>query len=227
MCGRFSLAEPEGIEERFTLERLGQPLRPRYNIAPSQPVAVVIHEAGVNYLRAFRWGLVPSWAKDTAIGYKLINARAETLEEKASFRPLLPRKRCLIPADGFYEWEKAGRSKRPYRITLRGEEMFAFAGLWDSWLSPAGETVNSCTIITTSANSLLEAIHDRMPVILPREAERIWLDQTVSYGPALRSLLAPFPADMMRLYEVSPLVNSPVNESRECIGGIQDAGQTR
>ncbi|KLU59852.1 putative SOS response-associated peptidase YedK [Peptococcaceae bacterium CEB3] len=223
MCGRFSLAEPEGIGERFAVGLPAQPLQPRYNIAPSQPVAAVINEAGVNYLKTFRWGLVPSWAKDAAIGYKLINARAETLEEKASFRALLQRKRCLIPADGFYEWKKTGRGKRPYRITLREGEMFGFAGLWDSWRSPTGETVNSCTIITTRANALVGAIHDRMPVILPREAETIWLDQALAYSPALKDLLVSFPAAMMRLYEVSPLVNSPANESRECIGGIQDA----
>lgn len=226
MCGRFSFTEPDGILERFALGRLEVELKPRYNIAPAQAVPVVLKEAGVNRLEMFRWGLVPYWAKDVSIGSKLINARAETLEEKPSFRRLLEKRRCLILADGFYEWKKDRRNKKPYRITMRDGKPFAFAGLWDSWLSPAGQTINSCTIITTSPNSLMEPIHNRMPVILPQEAEKVWLDQAVTYSPALKDLLAPFPEGLMQFYEVSPLVNSPENEFRECIDPASSRGES-
>lgn len=220
MCGRYSFAKPDGIYERFGLGQVESELRPRYNIAPTQPVPVVIHQNGMNCLHMLRWGMIPHWAKDVSIGNKLINARAETLEKKPSFRKSLEQKRCLVLADGFYEWKKEGHGKKPYRITLQDGNPFAFAGLWDSWLSSTGQTINSCTIITTSPNKLMEPIHDRMPVILPRDLESIWLDENVTSSREAKGLLTPFPAEMMAAYEVAPMVNSPHNDSPECMAPV-------
>ncbi|WP_407314866.1 SOS response-associated peptidase [Desulfosporosinus sp. SB140] len=223
MCGRFSLIVLVGIIERFGLVQFEFDFLPRYNIAPSQPVPVVIHENGSNQLHFFKWGLIPNWAKDESIGNKLINARAETLEEKPSFNRLLAQKRCLILADGFYEWKKEGRIKRPYRITLQDGRpfAFAFAGLWDSWMSPTGQTISSCTIITTAPNTLLEPIHNRMPVILPQDMESFWLDEGVTFNREIKSLLTPFPAEQMVAYEVSSLVNSSRYDGPECVFPVQ------
>lgn len=177
MCGRYLFTKPN--IERFGPVQLEFEFEPRYNIAPSQQVPVVIRQNGDNRLHMLRWGLIPYWAKDMSIGNKLINARAETLEEKPSFRKSLEQKRCLVLADGFYEWKSEGRVKRPYRFTLQDGGTFAFAGLWDSWLSPTGQRINSCTIITTTPNKLMEPIHNRMPVILPQNMESVWLDENV------------------------------------------------
>jgi Uncharacterized conserved protein len=217
MCGRFSFIELNDISERFSLVQLEFDFVPRYNIAPSQQVPVVINQHGVNRLFMWRWGLIPYWAKDEGIGNKLINARAETLEEKPSFCKAFERKRCLILADGFYEWKKTGRVKKPYRITLLDGKPFALAGLWDSWLSPTGQTINSCTIITTTANKLMEPIHNRMPVILPQDMESLWLDERVTSSREVKGLLTPFPVENMVAFEVSPLVNSPRNDGPECV----------
>lgn len=165
-----------------------------------------------------RWGLVPVWAKDVKIGYRMINARAETLGEKSAWARLLKRRRCLIPADGYYEWKKDGGKKGiPNRIILKGEDLFAFAGLWDEWRSPEGETIRSCTIITTSPNQLMAPIHDRMPVILPREAEALWLDDRNEDVGQLRQFLAPYPPEQMAAYQVSTLVNAAGTDVPECI----------
>ncbi|OLN25738.1 SOS response-associated peptidase [Desulfosporosinus metallidurans] len=217
MCGRFSFAEIIGIVERFELDQVQLELWPRYNIAPSQQVPVVIHQNGGNRLFMFRWGLIPYWAKAESIGNKLINARAETLEEKPSFRRSFEQRRCLVLADGFYEWKKEGRIKKPYRITLLDGRPFAFAGLWDSWLSPTGQTINSCAIITTTPNKLMEPIHNRMPVILPQDMESVWLDVNVTTSHEAKGMLTPFPEERMVAYEVSQLVNSPRNEGPECV----------
>ena len=173
MCGRFTFIDIEDIRERFKTEPIN--LKPNYNVAPTQNVPVILN----HQLSMFRWGLIPSWAKDPSIGHKMINARAETVDEKPSFKHSLQRKRCLIVADGFYEWKKEGATKRPHRITLKNKELFGFAGLWDTWKSPLGEIINSCTIITTTHNELMAEIHDRMPVILSRDSERVWLDQSI------------------------------------------------
>jgi len=216
MCGRFSIAGSEGIEERFQLEIEFPDLKPNYNVAPSQDVPVILNN-GSNQLALFKWGLIPFWAKDPSIGHKMINARAETVDEKPSFKTCLQRKRCLIVADGFYEWKKEESTKRPHRITLKNKEFFGFAGLWDTWKSPTGELVNSCTIITTTPNELMEPLHNRMPVILPKEVEQVWLDQDITDSFFLKSLLMPYPADLMIAYEVSTLVNSPKNNGPECL----------
>jgi putative SOS response-associated peptidase YedK len=190
---------------------------PRYNIAPAQSVLTIIDDEGGHRAGLLRWGLIPAWAKDPTIGNRMINARAETVAEKPSFRRALQKRRCLVLADGFYEWRKEGRTKTPMFITLKSREPFAFAGLWETWEPPTGDPVRSCTIITTSPNSLMAAIHDRMPVILPRAAESLWLDRTVTDPQALLPLLAPYAAELMKAYAVSPLVNLPRNDTPACI----------
>lgn len=210
MCGRFTFIDIEDIRERFNAEPID--LKPNYNVAPTQDVPVIIN----GQLSMFRWGLIPFWAKDPTIGHKMINARAETVDEKPSFKHSLQRKRCLIVADGFYEWRKEGRTKRPYRITLKNKELFGFAGLWDTWKSPTGD-INSCTIITTTPNELMVSIHDRMPVILSRDSERVWLDQSIVDAGYLKSLLVPYPAEAMIAYAVSSYVNSVKNNGPECM----------
>lgn len=211
MCGRFTFIDIEDIRERFKTEPIN--LKPNYNVAPTQNIPVILN----HQLSMFRWGLIPFWAKDPSIGNKIINARAETVDEKPSFKHSLQRKRCLILADGFYEWKKEGSSKRPYRVTLKDRELFGFAGLWDTWKSSAGDIVNSCTIITTRPNELMEGIYDRMPVILSRNAEHVWLDQSIVDSGFLKSLLVPYPAELMVAYEVSAFVNSVKNNGPECL----------
>jgi putative SOS response-associated peptidase YedK len=191
---------------------------PHYNIAPSQSVAVVANN-GQSKVELFRWGLIPSWAKDAAIGNRMINARAESLAEKPSFRAAYKRRRCLILADGFYEWrqELGGKVKTPMYIRLKSSQPFAFAGLWETWQPPDAEPVLSCTIITTAPNALMEKIHNRMPVILKAEAHAQWLDPAEQTPDKLDKLLKPYPASQMVAYPVSRLVNDPKNDKPECI----------
>jgi putative SOS response-associated peptidase YedK len=219
MCGRFTLAlDRAGLQQAFPQFEMPKEVAPRYNIAPTQPVPVVPNNAEkrVDY---FQWGLVPSWAKDPQIGNRMINARSETLAEKPSFRAAYKRRRCLILADGFYEWQKVpGRkSKIPTHIRMQSDAPFAFAGLWESWHSADGSHILSCTIITTTPNELLEPIHNRMPVILPPEAYDDWLDPEERQPAELQGLLKPYPASEMRAYPVSTLVNKPQNDSPELI----------
>ena len=219
MCGRFTLtADATLIQEAFPWLNIPGGLQPRYNVAPTQPVAVVPND-GKNQLDYFMWGLIPSWAKDADIGNRLINARAETLAEKPSFRSSLKRKRCLILADGFYEWKQipGQKAKLPMYIRLKSGQPFAFAGLWDEWHSPDGSQVLSCTIITTEPNSMMQAIHNRMPVILSPEAYTAWLAQGDQKPETIIGLLQPYPPEKMTAYPVSILVNSPNNDSPELI----------
>ena len=222
MCGRYALtSDAERLEERFVCSLSGVSYSPRYNIAPTQPVLALIN-AGSNELterRAgfLRWGLIPSWAKDPSVGAKMINARSETVAEKPSFKRALRRRRCLIVADGFYEWKKDGTTKTPLYIGLHSGEPFALAGLWEKWVAESGEAIYSCTILTTSPNALMAPIHHRMPVILPPEAEALWLDRTVQEPDSVLPLLVPYPAEAMTAYAVSMLVNSPRNDSPECL----------
>lgn len=221
MCGRFTLIDFEEIAERLQISDFSAELKPRYNIAPSQKIPVILNQ-GSYILDFFQWGLIPSWAKDPAIGNKMINARAETIDEKPAFKNLLGRKRCLIPADGFYEWRRSGAFKQPYRVTLKNNSLFSFAGLWDSWISPTGRVVNTCTVITTTPNELMETIHNRMPVILTPDQEKLWLDPKITDSQFLKSLLRPYPSDLMTAYEVSKAVNSPRYDLPECVEPFRD-----
>jgi putative SOS response-associated peptidase YedK len=200
---------------------LSSTLAPRYNIAPTQSV-IVVGDDGKRYLKPMRWGLIPSWAKDPSIGNRMINARAETLAEKPAFRAALKKRRCIIPADGFFEWQKLGKVKQPVHIVLKSREPFGFAGLWENWKSPEGEEILSCTIITTEANELLEAVHDRMPVILTRNTEAAWLDPKIQEPEKLLPLLKQFSADQMEYYPVSREVNSPAVDKRSNIEPIKE-----
>ena len=219
MCGRYTLTKGiDAVQARFNVLFNPALYKPRYNVAPTQNVPVITSQDGRNQGEFMRWGLVPMWAKDIKIGYRMINARAETLGEKSAWSRLLKRRRCLIPADGFYEWKKDGsKTGVPHRIVLQGEDLFAFAGLWDEWRSPDGETIRSCTIITTESNALIAPIHDRMPVILHPEAEEFWLDTALEDTETLTRMLAPYRSDDMEAYPVSTLVNKPGADVPECI----------
>jgi putative SOS response-associated peptidase YedK len=193
----------------------------RYNIAPTQEVAAVrlARQRRERQLVALRWGLIPSWAKDPAIGNRMINARAETVAEKPSFRNALKRRRCLVLSDGYYEWQKQGpkEPKQPYYICMADERPFAFAGLWESWTDPSANRLDSCTIITTEANELTKPIHDRMPVILPADGYETWLEDSPQDDDQLQQLLISYPSDQMKAYAVSTLVNSPRNDDPNCV----------
>lgn len=207
---------PSELQEVFDLFREPE-FSPRYNIAPTQSVAVIRRTDAGNELSMLRWGLIPSWAKDVKIGASLINARGETVATKPAFRSAFKRRRCLIPADGFYEWKQTGtKTKQPYYISLKQELPFAFAGLWESWTSPEGGTIESCTIITTEANDALKELHDRMPVILNAADRAAWLDPDIP-SDALTSVLAPYPATEMQTYPVGTLVNKAANDVPECL----------
>ncbi len=217
MCGRYTLAtDLRVLAERFGFRASDIEYRPRYNIAPTQNVLAVTGEEG-RAARLLRWGLVPSWAREAGGERQMINARAETLGQKPSFRRSLAGRRCLVLADGFYEWKKEGRRKIPMRVVLRSGEPFAFAGLWDVWREGSAEEIRSCAIITTEPNPLIRKIHDRMPVILARRAEEIWLDPSVTDPSRLGELLLPYPSEELRAYRVSPRVNSPRNDDPRCI----------
>ena len=222
MCGRFSLTTaPEAMRALFDYENFPN-LAPRYNIAPTQEVAAVRRAAdsAPRELAMLRWGLVPRWAKDISIGARMINARAETVAEKPAFRDAFKKRRCLVPADGFYEWRIEDGKKQPFRIGMKGGAPFAFAGLWESWSPPdgaAGATVESVTIITTAANDRLRPIHPRMPVILDAADYGKWLDADGVDGAATRALLRPYPAQPMAFYRVDPRVNNARNDDAACI----------
>ncbi len=219
MCGRFTLtADPNDLREAFPWVNIPEGVGRRYNIAPSQPVAVIPND-GKNQLDFFLWGLIPSWAKDPAIGNRMINARAETISEKPSFRMAFRRRRCLIPASGFFEWkqEPDRKAKTPMYIRLKSGKPFALAGLWERWDSPDGSTIFSCTIVTTQPNELMQNIHNRMPVILPPLAYSLWLDPAEPPASQLTELLQPYPASEMIAFPVSTMVNSPGNDLPACI----------
>jgi putative SOS response-associated peptidase YedK len=219
MCGRFTLTiNPANLQDAFTNIDFPARFAPRFNIAPTQPVLAIPND-GQNKADFFVWGLIPSWAKDPSIGHRLINARGETLAEKPSFRGSYKYKRCLILADGFYEWKKqpGSKNKVPYFIHMQDRQPFAFAGLWDEWVSPDGSQIRSCTIVTTEPNDFMAPIHNRMPVILPSDAYTQWLDTAPQTRENLQPLIKPFPADEMAAYPVSTLVNNPKNDRAECV----------
>jgi len=218
MCGRFSQTQDVSkLIERFKVKPPPFTLPPRYNIAPSQDAPVIVNLEEPS-LKMFRWGLIPSWAKDPSIGQRMINARAETVQEKPSYKRLIRKKRCLVIADGFYEWRKDpnGKTKTPVRVILRSKGLFSFAGLWDSWKNSEGVETNSFTIITTEANDAIRTIHERMPVILHPENEEAWLAPKTDISKVLH-FLNPFPSQEIEAYPVSRLVNSPTQDNPECI----------
>ena len=221
MCGRFTLAaDPDELATLFDLEAVPE-LPPRYNIAPTQPVAAVRLHPYTNQ-REFtflNWGLIPSWAKDIKMGSRMINARSETVAEKPSFRAAFKRRRCLIPASGFYEWQKLDGRKQPHFIALQDVRPFAIAGLWEHWEGGDGSVIESCTLLTTTPNALMEPLHNRMPVILHPQDYEDWLQPATDPG-MLMHLLRPYPAEAMIAYPVSTVVNSPANDSPACIAPL-------
>lgn len=222
MCGRYELhASPAAIALAFGLDHPPE-IHPRYNVAPMQQVPIVrVGPHGTRELVQVRWGLVPRWAKDPAIGAKMINARGETVATKASFQTAYRRHRCLVPADGFYEWMATPRGKQPVRIGMHDDAVFGLAGLYERWLSPDGEPLDTCTVLTAEANGLLRGVHDRMPVIVPPDDYERWLDPA---EPDPSDLIAPYPAERMRYHAVSKRVNSVKNDDASCIEALADDG---
>lgn len=230
MCGRFTLtASPDQLATLFELPQ--EPVVvPRYNIAPTQPVALVRMnpQAAAREWALTYWGLVPSWSKDPAMGARMINARAETVTEKPAFRAAFKRRRCLVPASGFYEWKKEGKGKQPYYITTPEGAPFAIAGLWEYWEGADGSALESCTLLTTSANALMQPLHDRMPVIVQPEDYAQWLgsgrDETPQALDQLQHLLRPYADDGLVAYPVSTYVNNTRNEGADCVQALIDHG---
>lgn len=218
MCGRYTRISPPAVLEELFGVPIDFDLKPHYNIAPTQSVlAVRVSEKDEKEAVSLRWGLIPPWAKDEKMGYKTFNARGETVAEKPSFRSAFKRKRCLVIADGFFEWKRDGKQKHPFLIKMRDEKPFAFAGLWENWKNPKGESVQSCTIVTTEPNKLMGKIHDRMPVILsPRDFE-LWLNTEEKNLEKAKKLIRPFPVNPMTSHPVSDIVNSSRNNSPDCI----------
>jgi putative SOS response-associated peptidase YedK len=219
MCGRFTLKTPKEIVARQFGVEIEDELAPRYNIAPTQTVATIRATAQSGESREFahlKWGLIPSWARDASMGARLINARSETVTEKPSFREAFKRRRAIIPADGIYEWQRTEDKKQPYFIRMRDGSLFGFAGLWDRWRKE-GEIIESCSILTTSANEVFRPVHERIPVVLQPESYSEWLDTDVRGVEALKELLRPYPSSEMIAYPVSIRVNSPQHQGAELI----------
>jgi putative SOS response-associated peptidase YedK len=212
MCGRFVLRTPtKKLAAAFQVEEVPT-VEARYNIAPTQTILAVEQGLDGREAKQLKWGLVPSWAKEQAIGSRLINARSETVAEKPSFREAFKKRRCIIPADGFYEWQRAGGKRLPYFFQMKDERPFGFAGLWERWQGASNESVESCTILTTDANEILMPVHDRMPVILHPDDYELWLDVDERKVDLLKELLQPYPAEEMRAHRVSEEVNSVRNQ---------------
>jgi len=218
MCGRFGLVGNENeLKRQFALKKIPD-LFPDYNIAPSRSVlGIGRFEKDGREARHFQWGLIPSWAKDEKIGYRLINARGETVREKPSFRSAFARRRLIIPASYFFEWKREGAGKTPYLIRLKGQDLFGMAGLWERWTATTGEAIDSCTIITCEANEAVSELHDRMPVILPEESYGLWLGEESAESPAVASLLRPVSAEQTELYPVTGKVGNPRFNTPECM----------
>ena len=223
MCGRFILkADPAELADFFSLTAsLDAPQR--FNIAPTQLVVAAAGDAEGRSWRSFRWGLIPAWAKDVKIGSRMINARSETVFDKPAFRSAI-RRRCLIPANGFYEWGQAGSGKQPYFICLKDGRLFAIAGIWEHWESPDGEVIESCAILTTEANELMRSFHHRMPIIIDPENFDLWLDPAVTDREPIESLLAPYPSERLTFYPVSRRVDNPRNDQPSLIEPVEEEG---
>lgn len=221
MCGRFTLYKPaERVAREFQLEE-APAIEARYNIAPTQNILAVRQTPDGREAVTFKWGLIPSWAKDTSIGPKLINARSETIDEKPSFREAFKRRRAIIPVDGFYEWARRGDKKQPYYFHFKDDRLFGFAGLWEKWRTPDGESLESCSILTTEANEALGAIHHRMPVILHPDTYDLWLDEDERKQDLRKELLRPYPASEMSAYPVSTAINSPSHQGEKLVRPVQ------
>jgi putative SOS response-associated peptidase YedK len=218
MCGRYRLSKRKQLIEEHCDAVGEEDWEPRYNIAPTQPVPVIRQhpKEPARKLSLVRWGLIPSWAKDASGAAKMINARSETVSTQPAFRDAFKLRRCLIPADGFYEWQKRGMIKQPYCFEVNGRELFAFAGLWEHWKDPSGEWIKTCSILTTAPNAVTSAIHDRMPVILDPDDYDLWLDPGMRDAKAVTDLLKPFDAKLMGCYPVSVRVNQVTNDDEEC-----------
>jgi putative SOS response-associated peptidase YedK len=211
MCGRYVITSPpQALRDLFRYPEWPD-FPPRYNIAPSQPIMVVHFGEGGRHVALMRWGLLPAWVKDPAGFALLFNARGETAAEKPAFRAAMKRRRCLIPADGFYEWQREGSRTRPFHIRQRSQQPFAFAGLWETWTGPNGEELDTAAIVTTEANATLKPIHHRMPVIVPTDAFDLWLDPNAD-GKLVQSLIAPAPDDLLETFEISSAVNRAAND---------------
>jgi putative SOS response-associated peptidase YedK len=218
MCGRYRLSRRKQlIEEYFATASGDDDWSPRFNIAPTQPVVVIRQnpKKPVRELSLMRWGLIPSWAKDSSVSASMINARSETSSMKPAFRDALKSRRCLIPADGFYEWKRDGKTKQPFCFEVNQGELFAFAGLWDRWRDASGKTVETCSILTTTPNAVISAVHDRMPVILDPDSYDLWLDPGMRDVTAACEVLKPYDARLMRCYPVSTRINHVANDDEE------------
>jgi putative SOS response-associated peptidase YedK len=223
MCGRYRLSRRKQlVEEYFDVSSDTDDWVPRFNIAPTQPVPVIRQhpEEARRNLSMMRWGLIPSWAKNTSGAARMINARSETADSLPAFREAIKLRRCLIPADGFYEWQRQGSAKQPFCFEVNDSELFAFAGLWERWKDPSGQWIRSCSILTTMPNALTSAIHDRMPVILDKSDYDLWLDPGMTKGENVTVLLKPYDARLMRLYPVSNRVNQVQNDDADCAAPI-------
>ncbi len=217
MCGRFSQSKSkQEVKKRFNLKKVPDKIKPLFNVTPQQDIEVVFNETP-DELSFARWGLLPSWSKEEKTPYSMINARAETITEKPTYKRLIKSKRCLIIADSFYEWKKVSKEKIPYRILMKDESLFAFAGIWDIW-EKEGNIIKSCCIITIAPNKLCETIHDRMPVILPKECEGEWLSDAPMEK--VLGLLKTYPNELMKCYAISTKINNPSNNTEEVIKAI-------
>jgi len=226
MCGRYRLSRRKQlVEEYFDTASDAEDWNPRFNIAPTQPIPVIRQhpKEPIRKLSLMGWGLIPSWAKDSAVAASMINARSETAATKPAFRDPLKLRRCLIPADGFYEWKRAVTGKQPYCFEVNEGELFAFAGLWDGWKDSSGEWVRTCSILTTVPNAVTSAVHDRMPVILHPDSYDLWLDPGMQKVDEVSALLKPFDARLMRSYPVSSRVNHVVNDDDGCSAPVKPA----
>ena len=226
MCGRYRMTRADKLAQQFDVseeefQEMG--FSPRYNVAPGQIVAAVRQDAEkpVRHFAKLKWGLVPFWAKDPHIGFKMINARSETIIEKPAYREPFKHRRCLIAADGFYEWKKEGKTKQPFSFGMKDDSIFAMAAIWERWKDPKGEVLETCSILTTSPNALLEDVHDRMPVIVRPEDYDLWLDPGLKKPEALMDIFKPFDAKLMRRYAVSTRVNAVKYDDPECAASIE------
>lgn len=224
MCGRYRLSHRKQlVEEYFDSVSGEEEWSPRYNVAPIQPVPIVRQNPTqpIRELSLVRWGLIPSWAKDTSVAAQMINARSETAATKPAFRDALQFRRCLILADGFYEWRRTGKVKQPYCFEVAEGKLFAFAGIWERWKAPSGTMVETCSILTTTPNAVTSAVHDRMPVILHPDNYDLWLDPRMRSVAAVCELLKPYDARMMRCYPVSTRINHVANDDPECSAPVK------